>query len=253
MSRTTGPVNGARETPQHPSRPLALPCDMLRGMLLRERLAFWSQFRADFHGTGAVQPSSRFLARAMADPIAAARAEDPVRPLHILEMGPGTGAVTAGIVSVMGPDDRLDCYEINSHFAEFLQGRVASDPLFETARGRVEVHCRAAQEVPAGLRFDFVVCSVPLNNLEAEIVDAIFNAGFHALHGTGAFTFFEYPVLPSIKAFFAPTAERLRIRGVAGAKARRREDHGSRSSLVLLNVPPARVCHIEARPETSSA
>jgi phosphatidylserine decarboxylase len=215
-------------------------------MPLRERIAFWRQFRADFETTGAVQPSSRFLARAMAEPIRHRRAAAPDVALSILELGPGTGAVTAGVVAAMGADDRLDCYEINPRFVAFLRGRIDRDPTFASARDRVVVHCRAAQDVPSDARYDFVVCSVPLNNLDAEVVDAIFDAGFRVLRDAGTFTYFEYPVLPSVKATFAPRHERERIRAVSAIKSRRADRHGRRSRVVLLNLPPARACHLGA-------
>ena len=65
---------------------------------LADHLAFFKQFRETFTTTGAVAPSSRFLARAMTAPLA--RRDGPVR---VLEIGPGTGAVTGKIVRLLRP------------------------------------------------------------------------------------------------------------------------------------------------------
>ena len=73
--------------------------------------AFFRAFRRNFHTTGAILPSSRFLARAMTFDL-----KGPRRPARILEVGPGTGAVTREIVRHLQDDDRFDAVEINPSF-----------------------------------------------------------------------------------------------------------------------------------------
>ena len=51
---------------------------------LRENWEFLKQFRERFHTTGAVLPSSRFLARAMTQSL-----RDRGSPKRVLEVGPG--------------------------------------------------------------------------------------------------------------------------------------------------------------------
>lgn len=216
---------------------------MLAGMSWQERLAFLAQFRREFATTGAVQPSSRFLAREMTAPLREDRRRHPERAVHVVEMGPGTGAVTQAIASALGPADRLDCWEINPDFAEFLRQRVDADPEFAASRGRITVHCAPAQEADIDDRADFVICSVPLNNLPATVVEAIFDRGFALLDPGDWFTFFEYPVLPRLKYRLAAEEERHRIDAVTAIK-RRFRSRGSRSRVVPINVPPARAVHI---------
>lgn len=210
-----------------------------------ERLAFLTQFRAEFAATGAVQPSSRFLAREMASRLRQHVAVSPGQAVHVVEMGPGTGAVTRAIAAAMGPADRLDCWEINARFADFLRRRVETEPAFAGARARITVHCAAAQEAYLADPADFVICSVPLNNLPATAVEAIFTRGFELLSPGGTFTFFEYPVLPRLKYLFADAAERQRIDAITAVKERFRR-RGSRTRIVPINIPPARAVHIDA-------
>lgn len=218
---------------------------MLAAMSWQERLAFLAQFRREFATTGAVQPSSRFLAREMTAPLRAHRRGHPERPVHVVEMGPGTGAVTQAIARALGPADRLDCWEINAGFAAFLRQRIQTDPVFAASRERITVHCAAAQEADVEDRADFVICSVPLNNLPAPVVEAIFERGFALLDPGDWFTYFEYPVLPRLKYRLATEDERGRIDAVAAIKRRFRAG-GSRSRVVPINVPPARAVHIRA-------
>src|SRR5262245_49636372 len=60
--------------------------------------AFFGQFRRQYHTTGSILPSSRALGRALTKPMRQAAA-----PRRILEIGPGTGAVTREIVRSLRP------------------------------------------------------------------------------------------------------------------------------------------------------
>src|SRR5438132_4086883 len=83
---------------------------------------FFRESRRNFHDTGSVLPSSRFLGRALASELKKVRG-----PARILEVGPGTGAVTTQILRQLIPGDRFDLVELNSHFVELLQKRMDQD------------------------------------------------------------------------------------------------------------------------------
>lgn len=67
--------------------------------------------------TGAVSPSGRFLARAMAQRI------EPDWPGCVVELGPGTGAVTSALLERGVPAERLVAVEYNPDFAAHLRER----------------------------------------------------------------------------------------------------------------------------------
>lgn len=223
--------------------PAAEVCDTLLRMSIRERFAFWRQFRGQFETTGAVQPSSRFLARAMTTPFRRRRQARPDAALRVVEMGPGTGAVTRAIASAMGPGDRLDCYEINPRFAEYLRRAIAEAPEYATHGERIEIHCLPAQQATAETPVDVVICSVPLNNLTADLTSEIFDTGLRLLKPGGSFTYFEYLLLPRIRQLTASAQERARIDAVKAIKQQLSE-HVDSAQLVLLNLPPARAVHL---------
>src|SRR5438876_11512114 len=77
---------------------------------------FFGQFRQHYHTTGSILPSSRALGRALTRPMRLAQGAR-----RILEVGPGTGAVTAEIVRALRPDDQLDLVEINAQFVAVLE------------------------------------------------------------------------------------------------------------------------------------
>ena len=98
-------------------------------MSISERFAFFSQVRGNFEETGGIQPSSRYLAESMAAPLRRFRLTDANTPVRILEIGPGTGAITRAICTCMGPQDKLDCYEINEEFVRYLGGAIHRDEI----------------------------------------------------------------------------------------------------------------------------
>lgn len=210
-------------------------------MSWRERIAFLGQMRADFEHTGAVQPSSRYLADAMAAPLVRRRTEAPDRPLRILEIGPGTGAVTRVIATAMGPRDELVCYEINPEFARLLADGLREDPRLSPVADRTVIHAAPAQQLEPGDGFDFALCSAPLNNFEAGTIDAILGAMIGALRPTGRATLFEYLWFPALRRMLVRGEAARRLRDAEETKRRWLQLHARDASTVLRNIPPATV------------
>jgi len=216
-------------------------------MTLRERIAFFGQMRRHFQHTGAVQPSSRYLARAMAAPLRRRRTSG-AGNARILEIGPGTGAVTRAIAAAMGPEDELVCYEINAEFARFLQQSLADDPAFAAVADRVRVHVAPAQQLERGDGFDVAVCSAPLNNFDAATIDAILAAMIGALRAGGEATLFEYALFPALRRALQHGDKGRSLRQAEAAKRAWLHRHGNGTTLVLRNLPPARVHELQAAP-----
>src|SRR5262245_50729280 len=110
---------------------------------MRQRLAdlrlFWSQAREDSFHTGAVAPSSRFLARQLVQPLIAAKKSNARRSLRILEVGPGTGEVTQAIAEQMDASDELQIVEINKPFVARLRERIATDSCFRKVAPAIHI------------------------------------------------------------------------------------------------------------------
>ncbi len=163
-------------------------------------------------------------------------------PRVIVEMGSGTGAVTRAIAAAMTPTDRLDCYEINPRFAEYLQRTIAERPEYAHVAQQIRVHCAAGQAASAEVPADFVICSVPLNNLPGKVAAQIMDHSLAILAAGGCFTYFEYPLLPRMLRLFSRADERRRIDSVRGEKRARGTNAATR--LVMRNLPPARAVHL---------
>ena len=84
----------------------------------KECQEFYRQFRQQYRNTGSILPSSRGLARALASQF-----RNRSGPARVLEVGPGTGAVTVELLDRLRPGDQLDIVEINEDFVSLLRRR----------------------------------------------------------------------------------------------------------------------------------
>src|SRR5687767_7767886 len=112
---------------------------------------FFREYLRRFHDTGAISPSSRWLADALARYV-----QPGETPRRILEVGPGTGAVTRRIVSRLGSADSLDLVELNDRFVEHLRCRFRSEPDFAAVADRARVIHQPVEQLPAEARYDVI-------------------------------------------------------------------------------------------------
>ena len=207
---------------------------------LSEYRSFWREFRRNFHDTGAVAPSSRYLAAALARYVGSQPAA-----CRILEVGPGTGAVTRQIVRRLTSDDQLDLVELNANFVELLRERFQSDPDFQPAAPRARVLHHRLEELPAGQPYDLIISGLPLNNFAAGDVAAILDCFAALLRPGGTLSFFEYIAVRPLRSLVSRSAERARLREIGRLLGELLAPHEIRRDCVLRNVPPAWVHHLQ--------
>jgi phospholipid N-methyltransferase len=204
-----------------------------------DQRVFWRQFRQEFHTTGAVLPSGRFLARALARYVGQQSAGQ-----RILEVGPGTGAVTSQIVPRLGPEDRLDLVELNAEFVTRLNERFTSEGAFRKAAPRARVlHC-PVEDLPPDARYDLVISGLPLNNFAVADVERILGVITRILRPGGTLSFFEYIAIRPARSLVSGSAERARLRGIGQAIGRLLGPYEIRRDWIWPNVPPAWVHHV---------
>ena len=162
----------------------------------------------------------------------------------VLEIGPGTGAITAEIVRQLRPGDQFDIVEINADFVAFLNTRFAEEGDFRRRRSQSRImHC-PLQEVPGERIYDFMISGLPLNNFSLDLVDDIYKSYERLLKPGGTLTCFEYVWVREIKLPFVRGSERerlTRLKHYLEAKFRR---YQIGQEIVVLNVPPAVARHL---------
>jgi len=162
--------------------------------------------------TGAVAPSGRALARAMA-----AAAGPPPSGL-VVELGPGTGPVTRSLIEAGVQRERLALIEYDPGFCRLLKQRFAPAKVIH---GDAYDLPRALAEL-AGEPIAAVVSSLPLLNQPPERREKLIGDAFALMRPSGLFVQFTYGLGSPIPR--AACANRY---------------SAVRSAPILLNLPPA--------------
>jgi len=198
---------------------------------------FLTQARLNFLHTGAIAPSSRFLARAVTAALESSGGGG--RPLTVLEAGAGTGALTVEIVRRLPHGSHLDIYEVNPTFAQHLERTFRRN-------GRVEVRVvnEPVQAVPDGACYDAIISGLPLNNFKPSLVKGILKRLFATLRPGGTLSYFEYLLIRELKSLATGPRERRRLRRVGRVTGSFLDKYEFRREAVFLNIPPAVVHHL---------
>jgi phosphatidylethanolamine/phosphatidyl-N-methylethanolamine N-methyltransferase len=219
---------------------------------------FWQQFRQAYNSTGAVLPSGRGLARALtrfirdgevagAEGTSAAGQNDrdvALAPRRILEVGPGTGAVTLQIIADMRPNDHLVLVERNQEFVDHLGQRLLETPEVESRRDRILLKHASVEELPSNETYDLIISGLPLNNFDVDLVERLLTKLTRLLAPGGILSFFEYVAVRRAKALVSSPDDRARLEGIARVLGDFLAGMEIRRDLVLANVPPAWVHHV---------
>jgi len=207
--------------------------------LLSEYGLFLREFWTNYHTTGAILPSGRWLAAALSRYVGKGNG-----PQRILEIGPGTGPITRRIARAMRAVDRLDLVELNGSFVRRLQEDLTRDPVLRTIADRTRVlHC-PVQELPREPSYEVVISGLPLNNFSPGSVGQILETMTGLLRPGGTLSFFEYIFIRRIKSLVVGRAERDRLDGVGQVMDSLLAAHEFRRDWVWANVPPAWAHHV---------
>lgn len=184
----------------------------------------WRQFTRAMlaHPTcvGAIAPSSRFLARAMADGIQWDRVDT------LLEYGPGTGVFTSEMLKRLRPGAKLIAIELDPVLADTLKQKF---PSIHVCQGSVADAVALCQKHNI-TQVDAIVSGLPWAAFSSELQHACMNATFDVLAPQGQFATFAYLqglLLPAGKRFAQLLHDRF--------------DTVQRSPTIWANLPPATI------------
>ncbi len=211
--------------------------------MVNEKLYFFRQFSRSIATVGSFIPTSRFAAHAMVSEMARRTG-----PRRILEVGPGTGPITAEIVRHMRPDDSLVLCELNGDFVAFLADRMATDPTFAARRSQITLQHANVQDLDADDRFDFIISAIPFVNCPPEVVESILAYYRTVLKPDGVLSFIEFAYLRAVRLKMMSLDAREQAEAAIAVMARDVDSHVFRRDLVIRNVPPAWVRHLRFVP-----
>jgi phosphatidylethanolamine/phosphatidyl-N-methylethanolamine N-methyltransferase len=209
--------------------------------MLKSQIAFFRQFRKRFETTGAIAPSSRFLARSMVRFLSARNPEVPVR---VLEIGPGTGPVTNEIVQTLRPGDVFDLVELNGEFVAFLKSRFSTESAWQAVQLQSTIYQQPVQDFETTEPYDFVISGLPLNNFPADLVSRISQAYLRLLKPGGVLSYFEYMYVRPVRRRVTVGQDRQRIASIDNTLRTLCEHYRIQRDNIWINIPPAWVQHL---------
>jgi len=185
---------------------------MQPGELIREGELFFRQWLRSPKSMGSVIPSSRALARAIAEEVAWKPGQ------YVVELGGGTGAISQGLIERGIPRDKLIVIELDGALHAYLKERLAGCLVIQGDATRLP-EILARHEVG---EIGTVISGLPMIGMPFEFHKAIIGQGFKVMPPGGFMLQYSYsPVCPI-------PADKL---GVQARIAR----------YVLWNFPPAAV------------
>ena len=208
---------------------------------------FIKQTFSTFRTTGAVAPSSRFLARAMVQ--ALPPVEKITSDVRVLEVGAGTGSFTCEIAKRLIHDGHLTVYEINPDFVHHLRNRMIKESTFQALGKRVELVEGDILKLDQKQHYDAIVSGLPFNNFTPDEVNCFLEHFKTLLKPGGTLTFFEYFGIRPIQMPFVGHEKRQRLKGIAQIINKMVDEHQFHQRVVPLNLPPARARHFRFEPK----
>jgi phosphatidylethanolamine/phosphatidyl-N-methylethanolamine N-methyltransferase len=193
-------------------RPQPLRSSVRKPLRLDDEVHFIRSWLERPLATGAVTPSGRVLARAMA------RYVEPGIPGPVIELGPGTGPVTEALVEHGIDPGRLILIEFNPRFCALLRARFPAATVLHGDAYRLREVLTEFLRPPAAA----VVSGLPLFTKPLRTRLKLLREALALLRPAAPFVQFTYAVVPPIP------------RALTGVRA-------EASERIWMNIPPARV------------
>ena len=153
-------------------------------IVLKKKSTFVKEFFKEKKQVGAIAPSSKFLMKKMLKPIDFSTAK------VVIELGPGNGVFTKGLLDKLTKDAKLFSFELNENFYDLIKSDIVDERLIllnKSADCIMEV--LAEHNID---EVDYVISSLPLAVIDASIKQAILDASVKALKPEGKYVQFQY-------------------------------------------------------------
>ncbi|SDR66373.1 Phospholipid N-methyltransferase [Polaribacter sp. KT25b] len=150
---------------------------------MSSRIKFLKEAVKNIKTLGTVTPSSRFLSKRMLREINFSNAD------VIVELGPGTGAITKYILDNLSPKAILICFEINDNFYQQLHKlehpqliilKASAEKIVDELK-KLQIH-----------QVNYIISSLPLTIIPDEISSEILERSFEVLEENGNFIQYQY-------------------------------------------------------------
>ena len=179
---------------------------------------FFIQVIKDLKKTGAIAPSSKFLARDLVEKLRSDLRQNDLPALNILELGPGTGPLTKEIVKLLRPVDNMDIVEIQKKFYEMISKKYS--------RENISVHFTDILQFNPGRRYDYIFSSLPYENMPKSVIRSIWEKQLELCKDHAYICYFKYVKFRNFKCKFEEDVV---------------NEYKQDKKYVLRNIPPAKL------------
>jgi phosphatidylethanolamine/phosphatidyl-N-methylethanolamine N-methyltransferase len=179
---------------------------------------FFKNFVKTPSSIGAVCPTSPFLSKEMTQEIGLEEAKS------VVELGPGTGAITPHIINAVNPNAKFFAVELNKNFYNFFRKKYPYLKIYnEDASDLRNILQKENLE-----SIDAVISALPWTTLSPNIQDSLLTAIVDALNPSCYFTTIAY-----VTGIISPSGIKFK------RKLNKHFSHVSLSRMVWKNVPPS--------------
>jgi phospholipid N-methyltransferase len=162
---------------------------------VRDHLRLLGAFVRQPVRTGAVAPSSRWLAERLIDGMGLEEADT------VVELGPGTGPFTRLILERARPEASILAVELNAHMARNLVRRYPRVRIINDSAERLPQHLETLGRAHA----DCILSGLPFAAFDEDLQERLVSAVVESLRPGGRFAAFSY-----LPAAWLPTGRRFR-------------------------------------------
>lgn len=205
-----------------------------------EKYQFFKEFLSNIQEVAAVLPTSVMAANALAAEVAQWPG-----PKRVLEVGAGTGAITAQLVHHLTPNDELTLCELNATFMATLQKRFAEEASLRRVQSQTHFFAGSILDLPAEGQYDFIISTLPFNVFPVALVEEILAYYQRLLKPGGVLSYIEYiggRTLHDLIGHDPHHAARLAV------MQRYQAQYAVGRAVVLRNVPPAWIHYLRFQP-----
>lgn len=187
---------------------------------------------------GAILPCAAGVGKELTRYMISGQKENQDSPLHILEVGGGTGEMTEVIVAHLRAIDHLDVVEIVPEFCERLHEQFDKYP-------NVTIHCMSIIDWQPGYKYDFVISTLPFNSFEYDLMDSIIDHLGVLIKPSGILSYVAYAGIAEIKKPFLWGKKRADHKKKMKRLKQWRSHYLIAKKTIIKNVPPINIYHMK--------
>lgn len=186
---------------------------------------------------GALLPCSSEVGKELTRYIVRSQKENPKKPLNILEVGGGTGAMTEVIIANLRDVDHLDVIEIGQDFCQMLHEKYDKYP-------NVSIHCLSILDWHPSYTYDFIISTLPFNSFDYELMNNSITHMTSLVTSGGILSYVAFVGIAQLKEPFLWGKKRVEHKMKMKRLKQWRSRYQIAKKIIIKNMPPINIYHL---------